>query len=188
MNETEKYIAEQIKTGVWGGFESKEDVLQMIEDLIRDEGEADGNMLQKVAASEFQKKLAAERTWPVSTDCDRLDDAFVDLNGHGIIALHKTGMTMSDGHEDVSAALHERGRAGVMGYCFYHGQDLERAVQGMGLYLAFGDLKDTDEGKVRVGELIKSTMERHGLGVSWNGEPDTRLHVEKMDWKRRAER
>ena len=50
---------------------------------------------------------------------------------------------MSDGLSDISEYLAENGRDGILGYCFYHGQDLERAIAGGGLMLAFGDLEDT---------------------------------------------
>jgi hypothetical protein len=185
MNETETYIVECIKKQVWGGFSSKNNVLQMIEDLISEEGEADLDMLRKAADEEFRKKSSAERIWPPSTDCDRLDDAFVELNERGIIALQNAGMTMSDGHEDVSQQLRKRGREGIRGYCFYHQQDLDRVLDGLPLYLAFGDLEATREGKTDVGNQIKAVLEGHGFPVTWNGDAETRMMIERLDWKRR---
>jgi len=93
----------------------------------------------------------------------------------------------SDGQEDVGQALRERGRPGIKGYCFYHGQDLERAVNGEGLFLAFGDLDAIAEQKKAVGEQIKACLERHGFEVEWNGDPERRMAIVKLEWKRRAE-
>ena len=89
-----------------------------------------------------------------------MDEAFDELNASGIIALQNTGMTMSDGLEDVGAALHERPRGTVRGYCFYHGQDLERAVNQEGLWLAFGDLNDQADAKIKIGQEIRKDPRR----------------------------
>jgi len=83
--------------------------------------------------------------------------------------------------------LRERGRSGIRGYCFYHGQDVERAVNGGGLWIAFGDLDAIPEQKSLMGRQIKACLERHGLKVEWNGDPERRLAIPKLDWKRRRQ-
>jgi hypothetical protein len=183
MSDSSDYILNLIKTNVWSGYYSKDDVYQMIEDVLDEH--ADESLLRAAVVPEFRKKYQAEATWPTTTDCDRLDDAFAELNNNGVIALHNTGMTMSDGEEDVSQVLQARGRSSVKGYCFYHGQDVERAVNGGGLWIAFGDLDGIAEQKRAVGERIKALLERHGLNVEWNGNPERRLGIPKLDWKRR---
>jgi hypothetical protein len=183
MNDTDQYILENIRTWVWSGFYSPEEVDEFIGDLL--EGDADEKMLRAAVLPEFEKKATAEASWPARTDCDRLDEAFAELNAAGIIALHNAGYTMSDGHEDVGEELHRRGRTGIRGYCFYHGQDLERAVRGEGLTLAFGDLDAEDDQKVVIGREVKQALERAGLSAKWNGDPGTRIEVPNLDWKRR---
>src|SRR5262245_49216644 len=116
MNDTEKYILDTIKTCVWSGFYDEDDVQQVIDDVL--EEEADEEMLRAAVAPEFEKKAAAERTWPAETDCDRLDQAFETMNASGIIALQNAGYTMSDGLDDVGELVHERGRKNTKGYCF----------------------------------------------------------------------
>jgi hypothetical protein len=183
MSDSNEYILGLIKTHVWSGFYSEEDVYQMIEDVL-DEN-ADVELLRAAVRPEFRRKRQAEVTWPTTTDCDRLDDAFAELNGDRFIALHNTGMTMSDGHADVDQPLKARGRSGIKGYCFYHGQDLERAVNGGGLWIAFGDLDGITEQKKAVGEQIKACLERHRFDAEWSGDPERRLAIPKLDWKRR---
>lgn len=183
MSDSNEYILGLIKTHVWSGFYSEEDVYQMIEDVLDDD--ADEAFLRAAVRPEFLRKRQAEVTWPATTDCDRLDDAFAELNACGLIALHNTGMTMSDGQEDVDQALRERGRSGIKGYCFHHGQDLDRAVNGYGLWIAFGDLDANPEQKKAVGQQVKACLERHGLQVEWNDDPEKRLVIPKIDWKRR---
>ncbi len=189
MNESTKYIFDEIKTRVWSGFDTAEDVHQLIDDMLSDDGEdVDEAILRAAVEPEFRQKLTAETTWPVKTDCDHLDTAFDSLNRIGIIALHNAGVTQSDGLSDVGEALRERGRSGITGYCFYHWQDIERAVQGLGLWLAFGDLDDNKTAKVDIGKVIKEMLERNALTVEWDGNPDTRLRIPVFDWKRRTPR
>jgi hypothetical protein len=184
MSEADDYILNAIKTWVWSGFYSPSDVDQMIGDILEDE--ADEASLRAAVRPEFARKAAAQASWPTTTDCDRLDEAFKELNARGIIALQNTGLAMSDGIADVSQVLHQRGRKGVKGYCFYHGQDLERAVAGVGLWLAFGDLDQDPQKKAEVGRTVKAVFERFGFRVEWNGDPETRLCLPDIDWKRRG--
>ena len=142
----------------------------MIDDIL--DKDANESFLRAAVRPEFDKKAAAEASWPDRTDCDRLDEAFADLNARGIIALQNAGNTMSDGISDVSEVLHKRGKKGIVGYCFYHGQDLERAVAGQGLMLAFGDLDDDKTRKAEIGRCVKEVLESHGFTVQWNSDPE----------------
>ena len=182
MTQTDEFVLDAIKIAVWSGFYGPDDVQQMIDDILEDD--ADEEMLRSAVAPEFDRKAVEELTWPEVTDCDRLDRAFDSLNQNGIIALHNAGYTMSDGHSDVGDELHQRGRSAVRGYCFYHGQDLERAVGGRGLSVAFGDLDAEPAPKVEIGKLVKQALEAEGLVVQWNDDPEKRIDV-KLDWKRR---
>ena len=184
MNDTDKYILDSIKTWVWSGFYGPDDVQEMIGDILEDD--ADEAYLRSSVAPEFEKKLAAEASWPEETDCDRLDRAFAELNAIGVIALHNAGYTMSDGISDVGEVLHRKDRATVKGYCFYHGQDVERAVAGNGLMIAFGDVDENKAEKGSVGSLVRDQLETHGFEVQWNGDPETRLCIAILDWKRRS--
>lgn len=183
MNETEDDILNSIKTWVWSGFYTANEVDGMISDVLEDE--VDEDAMRAAVAPEFKRKATEERGWPKTTDCDRLNAAFRELDSIGIIALQNAGYTMSDGRSDVGEVLQERGRKGVKGYCFYHGQDLERAVAGDGLMLAFGDLDAEAGPKLAVGCLIRDVLKKHGLAVEWDEDPEKRLHIPQIDWKRR---
>lgn len=184
MSESDEYVIDSIKSWIWSGFYDRDEVLSMIDDIVDEETNID--FVRSTIDPEFDRKLAAEATWPDETDCDRLDEAFVQLSETGVIALHNTGMTMSDGLSDVAEALHEIGRARMSGYCFYHGQDVERAVGGGGLMIAFGGLDDDQIAKEQVGRRVKQSLEEHGLKVEWSGDPETRLSLPAFDWKRRG--
>lgn len=181
--QTTRYILEEVRKRVWSGFCGPREVDQLIDDLL--EGDADEAFLRAAVAPEFESKALAERSWPDTTDCDRLDQAFAEMNERGIVALQNTGYTMSDGLEDVYEGLYERGPAGVEGYCFYHFQDVEQALAGGGLYLAFGVFREDKAAAAEVGRLVRGVLESHGFRVDWDGNTDTRPLVSEFDWKRR---
>jgi hypothetical protein len=62
MNDTEKYILDAIKTWVWSGFYDADEVNAMIDDIL--EGDADEAFLRSTVVPEFEKKSAAETSWP----------------------------------------------------------------------------------------------------------------------------
>jgi hypothetical protein len=107
------------------------------------------------------------------------------MNARGIIALQNTGYTMSDGLEDVSDALQKRKKTSSQGYCFYHFQDVEHALRGEGLWLAFGVFGADEAKEAELGRLVKGILESHRFLVVWQGDTDTRIHIPDLDWKRR---
>ncbi|HEX5219501.1 MAG TPA: hypothetical protein VFZ59_08025 [Verrucomicrobiae bacterium] len=113
---------------------------------------------------------------------------FEALNRRGIVALQNAGYTQSDGYDDCGQAYNERpDKESVIGYCFYHGQDVERAVAGEGLYLAFGPIDPQDE-EIKgpeVGRVVVGELQRAGFQTNWDGTFKTRIFIPKLDWKRR---
>jgi hypothetical protein len=184
MTDTDEYILDAIKAWVWSGFYSPTDVDEMIDDILEDD--ADEAFLRAAIQPEFEKKAEQEKHWPRETDCDRLDAAFSALETQGILALQNAGYTMGDGHQEAFEIMQDRGRGDFIGYCFYHGQDVERAVAGEGLMIAFDHVDGDVPEKVALGNTVKSTLEKAGFDVEWNGNPDKRISIPKFDWKRRG--
>ena len=190
MTDDEKYLRDSIRVWVWGGFYDQERAVEHLDDLFADDPDltVDKAAMRKVLNAEFAAKAAAEKTWPKETDCDRLDRAFDELHRAGICALHNAGYTQSDGHSDVAEVLHEEGREKFRGFCFYHGQDLERAVNGSGLLIAFGDLDEVEADMIAVGHAVVAALTKHGFKTEWDGTPKRRIDITNIDWKRRTPR
>ncbi|WP_395751616.1 DUF6891 domain-containing protein [Prosthecobacter sp.] len=183
LNETDKYILDAIHTWVWSGFYSPEEVDQMIDDIL--EEDANEEMLRNAVEPEFNQKAEAEKLWPKITDCDLLNAAFHALDNQGVLCLHNAGYTMSDGHSDACEALSNHPKGRYLGYCFYHGQDLERAVANEGLTLAFDHVDGDVPDKLKVALTLKEELERAGFALEWDGTSNHRIHIPKFDWKRR---
>lgn len=191
QDEEDSYVATTIRRWVWAGFYSEEDVEAMLDDLIEDEGEEeniDEAEARALVVEEFERKFAAEDGWPDTTDCDRLDEVFEGLLDEGICAVANAGYTLSEGFTEVAEALHERGSENFYGYCFYHGQDVEHAVDGHGLMLAFGDLNDNQEKARAVGRTIFGMLVDAGFEPEWDGTVKNRISLRQFDWKRRLRR
>jgi hypothetical protein len=184
MNETEEYVAEHIRRWVWSGFYGADDIVGMIDDIL--EEDCDEAMLKALVEPELARKQQAERAWPPVTDCERLDKVFYHLHEAGICALSNAGYTMSDGHTDVDEAVAGAPQGHYHGYCFYHGQDVERAVDGQGVMIAFGDLRDDPVSNLEVGRSVAAALTAAGFVVEWNGTMKTRINIPAFNWQRRS--
>ena len=182
-------IEREITWKVRSGFYSKEDLLETICEDIDDESESDPAEVEAAIDAAWSQWIAEQESWPPETDCNRLDRVFDALNQKGVIALQNAGVTQSDGYSDVYEIYKQSPHPeSVAGYCFYHAQDLERAVEGIGLFLAFGpmDSKKEETDGPAVGRIIVGELAKEGLEVKWNGTFSQRIHVPRIDWKRRV--
>src|SRR5262249_10537187 len=124
--------------------------------------------LRAEVEKEVAKKRAEEATWPATTDCDRLERGVEGLEARGSILEEDAGLTKSDGVELVTEAYEDaeaEGEAGIVGYCFYHGQDLDRVMKSGDLWLASGDFLGDDERRVEIGRRIQRALQDAGFAV-----------------------
>src|SRR5262245_63322817 len=94
--------------------------------------------VRELVESEVTRLRTEQPSWPAVTDCDRLDQAFASLQAEEILALHNAGLTPSEGIDEMSERYYAAGGAasGIIGYCFYHRQDMEYALNDGELGLA----------------------------------------------------
>jgi len=181
-------VLREIDGLVRGGFEERTRIIEILCEEMYEPGELDEAEVTTAVDAALAALERDKATWPAITDCDRLDQVFAALNALGMIALQNAGYTQSDGYSDVMEIYHGRSdRDQVIGYCFYHGQDLARAVSGEGLYLAFGpmDAKTEETEGPRVGAMIVEELKRLGFGAQWDGTFTQRIHIPAIEWKRR---
>lgn len=177
------YILNAIRQRVWSGFYNETEIHELIDELL--EGDADEDLLRAAVAPELDRKAEAEKSWPAVTECDRLDQVFEALDAQGILCLQNAGYTRSDGHEDAQERLSQVPAGRYWGYLFYHGQDLEGAVDGEGLWLAFDHVNGEPPEILKVGLAVNEALLKAGFSTQWNETHDRRIHVIPLDWKRR---
>lgn len=94
-----------------------------------------------------------------------LNAAFRDLRKQGFIAKQNflccQGCAWSQIHRD------HPGLADDANVIFYHKQDTDAAKEDGELWLAWSGN----------GEMICSTLRRHGFTVDWDGQPNTRIKI-----------
>ncbi|WUI01958.1 hypothetical protein OHR68_09150 [Spirillospora sp. NBC_00431] len=141
-------------------------------------------LAREIAAEEFPAYLTDQRTWPDVTDSDRLLRAFRELDMSGIVARADFACCQSCGISEVGGEVPDGEQR--RGYTFCHRQDMESAVQGGGLMLAYGIFTDADEPSTQpeIGEDVATALRRHGLTVRWDGDPSRRIDVD-LTWRRR---
>ena len=183
MNESETYIASCIHTWAHSGFYTRDEANEFLCDIL--ENDVNEKNMRDLIESEFTAKEALESEWPPITDCDKLDMVFAELNSDMIISIQNAGYTMSDGLDDVGEVHSRKPHGTYAGYCFYHGQDLDRAIATGELMIAFGDMKDTPDGKKTIANKILAAMERHGIRAIWEGNVNNRIKIPKIQWQRR---
>ncbi|WP_145390911.1 DUF6891 domain-containing protein [Stieleria neptunia] len=182
--ETKSEIAAMVRSG----FYSRDRLLEIFTEEMYAPNELDPAEVSSELDAQFTQYEEEKQSYPPTTDCDRLDAAFKMMNERGVVAIQNAGYTQSDGFEDVGESYNQHpNKESVLGYCFYHGQDLERAVNGEGLYFAFGPVDPAVEQTVgiEVGNIVRDSLESNGLAVEWDGTFENRLRVPKLNWQKR---
>lgn len=187
--EVVEHLVAGLRTRILGGLEPDGEILRGIPRDVEDELGHGDRALETVllararALIEGRRRRSAARTEPGTNAA--IDAAFAELNQRGVIAIQGAGYTMSDGWSDVAEEAAERPDA--RGAAFYHGQDLERAVEGDGLLLAFGSLSrgdDADARTVEIGREVCEVLARHGVATEWEGTAAQRIRIPPFEWSR----
>ncbi|MEG3087624.1 DUF6891 domain-containing protein [Sphingomonas sp. PB4P5] len=177
-----------IDRAVATGFADQDDILQATIDAFSDE--ADAAAIERQAPDmirqAFARHRAQQQSWPVLTDCDRLDAAFAALEDDGVIARQNFSCCGNCASTEIWAEIDDARDAGrpARGYAYYHMQDTESAAEGYGLYLGYGACAEGEAAALDVAREIIAQLSAHGLHSEWDGSITRRIAV-PLDWKRR---
>src|SRR5690554_644438 len=150
MSEDQQFIFDSIYTQVRSGFYSLEEIQVNIIEEIEDNGfedEISEHWAYEHIDLVYKQLLEESTSWGESSDTNRLIAAFDELAESKIIAIHFAGYTTDDGEYEVAEierVLIDNDEQSE-GYCFYHGQDLERAIRGEGLYISFQKINNVSD-------------------------------------------
>ncbi len=193
MTENEAFIVESIFNQVRMGFLSissiKENIIEEIEDN-EFEDEISEDWAYEVIDKEYNKLLKESSNWKRPTDTEKLIIAFDELCSKNIIALHNAGFTNSDGEYEV-VEVERSLRAHKItseGYCFYHEQDLSRAIMpdNPSLYLSFQKVDNSDEGvTLNIGRKVTDVLRKNGFEVVWNEDVNRKILIKNFKWQYR---
>ena len=160
-------------------------MLSRVNDLLTyDTPEEDQKEAEDFFTETLRAHEAAEKTWKDRTINDRIDAAFAALSASGIVALQWAGDTQSAGWENAREARTDWQR----GVVFYHGQDLERVLDGGSLMLAFGAFDnpdDDDEMNAAIGREVCQALQKEGIETEWDGSGNRRIAIPNFPWCKR---
>jgi hypothetical protein len=189
FNQAVEYMRKIIRREVAAGFDAADRIAEAAVEVASSEG-VEPKALLALAEQFTRETLAghysAQAEWPDRTDCDRLDEAFAELEDRGIVCRQNFSCCMTCGSGEIwdeMRATEEAGRR-VRGYAFFHTQDTDSAVECGGLYLAFGATDDGEAAAVAVAREIVEVLNTHRLKTDWDGSAQYRIGV-TIDWKRR---
>lgn len=180
-------VIEQLEKDILFGFENADDLLETISEIFYDEEDFDKDWLKQEIEKRLKKHQSKSLNWEKPTDFDKLVKSFDELNRERIVSLHKAGYTRQDGEEDCAEIINELNSIGIKskGYCFYHTQDLERAIGNeKNLFIAFDSYNREDELAKEVANKIIQVLNKNGFETKWNGSLETRIEIANIDWKK----
>ena len=191
MTENKSFIFESIFNQVRMGFLSISDIKENIIEEIEDnqfENEISEKWAIETIEEEHFKLIKESKHWNQPTDTVKLIKAFDELCKRNIIAIHNAGYTTSDGDCEV-VDIESRLRENLIvsdGYCFYHEQDLSRAIspENPCLYIAFQKVDNSDNVvTLSVGKKVVKTLVENGLKVEWNEDVNSKILIPNFKWQ-----
>lgn len=192
MSENQQYAHDTIVKKVKMGFDSPGTVREIMQEMLdyQDLGaDVSQAWMEQIIDREFAQLNEDQYSWNRPTDPDRLAKAFNELCTEKIIALHNAGYTTSDGEEDVVAVewqLRDKGMQSE-GDCFYHEQDLERAIDpdSKKLLVAFQKIDNSDDAvTLAVGQKVADKLRQHGFTVNWSGSVNEKIEIAGIEWNK----
>jgi hypothetical protein len=178
-----------IRTQVAAGYDPLDEIIDEAAALFIDAG-LDADAVHQAARTVTDQVLSAhladQASWPEPTDNDRLDAAFAELDGDGILTRQHFACCETCGAREIHDELDQSEKAGrpMRGFTFFHRQDTQHAVDGEGLYLSYGAVDRDSAAAVAIGHEVVAALGRHGLSPGWNGRHIHRIAL-PLAWRRR---
>ncbi len=189
MTENEKYLYDHFLISIKSGFESLDDIINDALEAVEDEGwqsEISEEWVREILGKEYLKNETESKSWQHPTDTEKLLAVFDTLVKGRIVALHNAGYTQSDAIYDVQDVWKDLEDQGVkpIGYCYYHGQDLERVIEADTLCIGFyGEKEKNDKEAILIGNKVAKAFSDAGFSVEWNGAASKRIEIHNFKWQ-----
>jgi hypothetical protein len=178
----EKLVAE--------GFPTEAEIIEIATNSLIDELKEEQLVedITKVTREALRYHLRIQESWPAVTDCDRIDKAFASLESQGLMATQNFAPHPENGTAEIVAlAKAEQDNRPLEGFVFYEVEDTTNAVENNELNISFGALGDSATATIAVAQKIVTALKAEGLEVEWDGQPNDRICLPKIDWKRRRQ-
>ena len=188
-SESWEELEEALRFAVLSGFYSGEEVLCLARDIAADLCRDSRSLMPK--EKELVQRIeriehTAQRPQTEAGYYLRLRAVFDQLNRERIIALHFAGYTLDDGFAEVDDVVRfmKTEKIPRQGYCFYHQQDVERAMDPslQRLLLAFHSTNGDNQLAAEVGRRIVQLLTENSFTVMWDGSTESRIEICPFVW------
>ena len=178
----------EITTLINSGFYKEDEILEIIEEQFIDE-DFSLDSIEEIISEKYSEKIASEEEWSKITDFDKLKDCFKDLTKEKIIAIHNAGYSLDEGIQDSFQVFYylQDKKLKSEGFCFYHFQDIERAIESNCIFLAFGDFENSEKKSLKIGKKIVNILNKNGFTAIWNEDVNKRIKIKPFYWKKRCD-
>lgn len=181
-------ITVEVSILINSGFYNQNEILEIIEEQFIDE-DISLTDIETIISDNFDKKAETEKNWEDRTDFDKLKSCFDQLNKNKIITIHNAGYSVDEGIHDSFEVFHHLQTKNITpeGFCFYHFQDIEHALESNLLNIAFGDFKNNKKKSLEIGKIIAKVLEDNGFSLNWNEDVNTPIEINPFFWKKRVD-
>lgn len=183
-------LRDTIETDVKAGFANRAEIIDAAIDTLLGDYEYDWIQEQAIRITDelLAQHYAEQRSWTGETDCDRLDEAFSELDRKGIVARQNFTCCQTCGHTEISYEIEKTSETRpVRGYVFFHMQDTESAVRNNYLYMAYGSVSGKEHEAAEIAEEVCKILRKAGLETDWNGSVRTRICIREINWQFRRD-
>jgi len=179
---------EQLELDIKFGFDNEAQLFDSIREMFYDEEDFDEGWLRQTISDKYSQHQNNSSSWTHPTDFDKLAKTFDELIRDNIVCLHNAGYTKQDGEGDCMETIEQLDKLGIkaIGFCYYHSQDLGRAVDPTirNLYLGFDSPTQKDNDAFLVATKIIDKLKQNGFEVYWPQSIDQRIEIKNIDWKK----
>ena len=194
MTENQIEVYEKIKAYTTMGFHSQKGLFEVILRMVEDNDLTDKTTkkwIKETIKSEYEIQLTNSLNWEHPTDPEKLKKVFDQLCRERIIALHNQGYENSDIGPEISSLLADFEEFNIepkpIGYCFYHHQNLESAIDpnSKNLHIGFSSLTDNEEVCQNIGHRIKELLIKQNFNIEWTGFTTDKVIINKIMWQKK---
>lgn len=178
------YVRSQVRAMVRAGFSSFDEVLQAADEMLESDAVPSLRTAAEGAARrEWQERVGEQATWVDEGSYTALAAAFADLESLGVVARMSFACCNTCGATEIQDEADPNG-PDALGHTFFHSQEADRLEDTPGdLFLSFGGFDEIPA--AAVGEIVATTVARHGLEVDWAGDAGAKVRVRVPDWRKR---
>ena len=160
-----------IDTLTKSGFFNETDILEILEDEFIEED---------IDFSQFSFSLNDFNNHNFS----KLENAFIELAGENIVAIHNCGYDIEEGVQDAfELFVHlQNNKFTPIGFCFYTFEDIEEAIYENRLKITFGDFENNEEKALEIGRIVNQYLKREGFEINWDESINNQIELVSFDW------